>query len=158
MLIGYKLLNYYFGTICDCIRRRLFSFIYLIFEVRIPVLWLQDSLRDLPGTWEEVLDANCCCASGPRPFSGTVPAAAGVAAATGEGHVCARTSVYPEPRHYISFFLAIRATVWLGSSVRVSAPQSSMGSRSRTGEKEGDVFAPVMAPAWLLRPDLRAPN
>lgn len=93
MLIGYKLLNYYFGTICDCIRRRLFSFIYLIFEARIPVLWLRGSLRDLPGTWEEVLDANCCCASGPRPFSGTVPAAAGVAAATGEGRVCARKLV-----------------------------------------------------------------
>lgn len=62
MLIGYKLLNYYFGTIHDCIRRRLFSYIYLIFEVSVPVLWLRGFLRSNPGTREEAPDAKCYCA------------------------------------------------------------------------------------------------
>lgn len=61
--------------------------------------------------------------------------------------VCERASMSPHPRHDRSFFRVIRATVWLGSSIRVSVLQSSVGSRSRAGEQERDVFVPVMAPA-----------
>lgn len=72
----------------------------------------------------------------------------------GEGRVCAR--VYPGTRHYSAFFLAIRATIWLGSPVEVPALHSSQNSVAYWKE-ERDVFASFIAPAWLLRLDVRAP-